>query len=96
MTQDQLARESGVGKKTIQRIELGRVVSKLDTAKSLADALGVDPTAIVEGAGLLRRVNATMPKVLDERAAIGEQDLNGMPDDIKELAGSAKRPSREA
>lgn len=84
LTQDQLARESGVGKKTIQRIELGRVVPKLDTAKSLADALGVDPMAIVEGAGLLRRVNATMPKVLDERfAALGEQDLNGMPDEIK-------------
>jgi DNA-binding XRE family transcriptional regulator len=83
LTQDQLARQSGVAKRTIQHIELGRTVPKLDTAQSLASALGVgDPIAIVEGAGLLRRLNTLLPKLYAGGTQVREEDVARMPPSI--------------
>ena len=41
MTQEQLAKASGVHRVTIARIETGEVSPKAETLKRLADALGV-------------------------------------------------------
>jgi putative transcriptional regulator len=80
MSQDQLARESGVAKPTIQRIEAGKTVPKLDTAQSLAQALGIDAARIIESAGLRGRLNRTLPRLW---ASVppdpSELDLKGMP-----------------
>ena len=52
MTQQQLSAASGVNARQIQRVELGESTAGNLTAKnllSLADALGVDPRALIDG-----------------------------------------------
>jgi transcriptional regulator with XRE-family HTH domain len=51
-SQAQLAKEAGVNQSVINRIESGKQVGRLDTAKKLADALGVIPEQILDFAPL--------------------------------------------
>ncbi len=49
LTQEQLAKKSGVGITTINRIETGAVEDPhFSTLRKLADALGVEPRELVE------------------------------------------------
>lgn len=43
-----LGQEAGVNPRTIEAVERGKRLPRLLTARLLADALGVDPDAIVE------------------------------------------------
>jgi len=47
LTQRDLAIRSGVTEVTISRIETGRHQATLTTARKLAEALGVEPSALV-------------------------------------------------
>jgi len=47
LSQEQLAKVSGVSKPTIVRIELGRSVARVSTIRKLAIALGVQPRELM-------------------------------------------------
>lgn len=48
MRQEDLATEAGVGKNTVNRIEGNRTEPHMTTIRKLAEALGVDPSELVE------------------------------------------------
>ena len=48
VTQQELASKSGVAKSTIIDIELGRTQARIPTVRKLAEALGVEPAALIE------------------------------------------------
>ena len=56
MTQDQLAEAAGLDVRFIRRVERGSVNLRFDTVVRLAEALDVEPGA------LLRKVKVTTPK----------------------------------
>jgi transcriptional regulator with XRE-family HTH domain len=49
MTQEELAMETGINIRTIQRIENGDVIPRSYSLRTIAGALGVDPVAIPTG-----------------------------------------------
>ena len=51
MTQGELARRAGVTAITISRLERGMHRPRFATVRRLAEALGVQPQALVEGRG---------------------------------------------
>jgi DNA-binding XRE family transcriptional regulator len=48
LSQQDLADRAGVAKRTIVNLEVGRTTAHPSTVRKLADALGVEPTALVE------------------------------------------------
>lgn len=48
MSQEDLAKESGVSESTVRRMEAGGMSSHRGNVKKIADALGVEPRDIVE------------------------------------------------
>ena len=53
LSQDELSTNSGIGRATIARIELGHTAPHPRTIRSLATALGVQPGDLVEDPGRL-------------------------------------------
>lgn len=49
LTQEELAKEAGVGKNTVNRIERNETEPHMSTLRKLAGALGVDPALLVKG-----------------------------------------------
>ena len=49
MTQEELAKLSGVTEATISRLESGQHEARISTVRKLAAALGIEPHALVSG-----------------------------------------------
>jgi putative transcriptional regulator len=49
LTQEQLAKASGIDRKTVNRIENGHFAPNLDTLFRLCDAIGVKPAELLKG-----------------------------------------------
>jgi len=50
LTQQELADKAGIGKNTVNRIELNLSEPHMSTIRKLAEALGVEPRRLVKGA----------------------------------------------
>jgi transcriptional regulator with XRE-family HTH domain len=48
MTQEQLARASGISQKALSKIETNEVEPRFSTILKLAKALGIDPSEFIE------------------------------------------------
>jgi transcriptional regulator with XRE-family HTH domain len=59
-SQDRLAAITGVDKRTIQQIEQGEVLPSLQTATTLATALGVLPIDLIQYSGLRARLRTAL------------------------------------
>lgn len=62
LTQDDLARKSGVGKATITRIETGTVAPGPGTLRKLAEALGVEPADLIKDAEAYAEARRRAPR----------------------------------
>lgn len=72
-TIDKLAKRSGVGRGTIDRVKKGEVSTKLETVEKLAEAFGVPVVALLtqyEEPGLLQAGADVSEKPTDERALL--------------------------
>lgn len=51
MTETELSERTGVSRQTINRIEAGQMATRFATARKIAEALGVPPSALAESIG---------------------------------------------
>jgi transcriptional regulator with XRE-family HTH domain len=80
-SQDQLAVAADVGKRTVQRIELGRGTPSPETTMALAQALGVTPGELTRNSGLRARLRTLVRKWL--RQPPTPEELAELPDDLR-------------
>jgi transcriptional regulator with XRE-family HTH domain len=63
LTQEELAKKSGVGRDTIQKLETVQRPARLTTIKKLADALGVSTEVLIKGRNEPMEETRTVDKV---------------------------------
>jgi transcriptional regulator with XRE-family HTH domain len=80
-SQDHLASVAGLGKRTIQRLELGQVSPCPETTMALAQALGVEPGELSRNSGLRARLRTLMRKW--RRQPPTPEELAELPDDLR-------------
>jgi putative transcriptional regulator len=82
-SQEHLAAVSGVGKRTIQRLEVGAVVPTAETAMALADHLGTQPDEIMNWSGLRHHLRACVAAWFNRRPT--EEELLTVPSHLRPL-----------
>jgi putative transcriptional regulator len=92
-SQEHLAHVSGVGKRTIQRIELGEVNPSAQTAMALAQNLDTEPDAILNWSGLRHHLRSCVAK-WRERAPT-EDELASLPPRFRPLFAAYHAGARQ-
>ena len=74
LSQQALADRAGVARVTVSQIELGKSGPRPHVARRLSEALGMQPSDIVEFAGAARMMTLPQPTIFAMDEAQGEAD----------------------